>query len=161
MFSFGFRENRNFNKDDPPPPYGLIIKDTSNHKDTQHINHQFNMTAGTGTKFYLLFKKNWIIQKRKICCTITEILIPVVLSLLLLALRQAITAKDKDVSRWDEFSIEELPDGLYPLRPEAWKLAYTPDNALTRSLMNRVASQLGLDVTGESMINCVNIVYCL
>ena len=70
-------------------------------------------TAGQGKQFLLLFWKNWIIQKRKICCTITEICVPIVLALLLLSLRQLVEVEEFDFdTTWPQFGVARLPMAL-------------------------------------------------
>ena len=104
------------------------------------------MAAGLGKQFLLLFKKNWIIQKRKVCCTIVEIAVPIFLAMVLVLIRYFVAVEDiKDAITWADFDVDSLPVGLKPPGDNgSWYLAYTPDNAATRRMMARVESQLGL-----------------
>ena len=107
------------------------------------------MAAGKGRQFLLLFWKNWVIQKRKVCCTITELLIPMFLALILVLIRLAVDADQKtDPITWADFDVNDLPLGLEsPNATRQWRLAYAPDNDVTQRLMASIEDQL-TNVTG-------------
>ena len=71
------------------------------------------MAAGQTKQFLLLVWKNWIIQKRKILCTICEICVPILLSVILVLLRLQFKVKEHDsVTSWHSFQVNELKDHL-------------------------------------------------
>ena len=81
------------------------------------------MAAGKCKQFFLLLWKNWIIQRRKICCTVTEIVVPVLLSLILVLMRQSWDIEyERDVTVWPSFDVDALPYSaqFMPVRDETW-----------------------------------------
>ena len=90
-------------------------------------------TVGKGRQFLILFWKNWIIQKRKICCTIIEISTPVVLALLLFVVRLQVDVKHRDAISWEEFSLDTTFPDFESGR--SWVLGYTPNNTHTAAIM--------------------------
>ena len=116
------------------------------------------MAASAGKKFFLLFKKNWIIQSRKKCCTIVEIVIPVVLVLFLLLARALTTADDiEEPTRWAEFNVNTLPSGLGGVfQAEPWIVAFTPNNSVTRDIMLKVGQLLNVETQGKYSSSVLN-----
>ena len=103
------------------------------------------MAAGLGRQFLLLFWKNWIIQKRKICCTVTEFVVPLVLIFILVLIRIAVDSDNIDEGRhWPAFNVSSLPSGLNAINDDGFRIAYTPRNNLTARLMQSVDDSLGI-----------------
>ena len=103
------------------------------------------MATGKLNQFLLLIWKNWIIQKRKRCCTCCEIFIPLFLTILLVLLKSSIPASEY-YGRiiWDEF---ELPVN------RTWfgngtKVAYAPANDRVRRIVS-VLTQFDLELEGK------------
>ena len=131
------------------------------------------MAAGKCKQFVLLLWKNWIIQRRKICCTVTEIVVPVLLSLILVLIHLSWhTEHRRDVTTWTSFDVDALKDSAhhyYVVKrdrngsrdamktgwsyrsdriPVARSLVYAPDTPLTQQLMTSVTQRLQLNQSG-------------
>ena len=131
------------------------------------------MAAGKGKQFVLLLWKNWMIQRRKICCTVTEIIVPVLLSLILVLIHLSWhTEHRRDVTTWTSFDVDALKDSAhhyYVVKrdrngsrdamktgwsyrsdriPVARSLVYAPDTPLTQQLMTSVTQRLQLNQSG-------------
>ena len=96
------------------------------------------MVASKKQQFLLLFWKNWIIQKRKLSCTIFELSLPVLMALLLLSVRQLIESTDRSKLIWPSFQVNDLNMSAGP----TWVLAYTPSNNIIDGIMQSVVEQL-------------------
>ena len=60
-------------------------------------------------QFGLLMQKNWILQKRKVCVTVFEILMPIIFGLLLLVIRRQISTTSVPEGRiWKALKASEL-----------------------------------------------------
>ena len=105
-------------------------------------------------QFGLLLWKNWLIQKRKVALTVVELVLPCVLLILLIMIRKRIITEEfPDGVQWNEFSADRLPRDLAPmglgafLSPNVtipWAISYTPDNPVTKRIVNRAVMKLRL-----------------
>ena len=112
------------------------------------------MAAGQKKQFLLLVWKNWIIQKRKILCTVCEICVPILLSVLLVLLRLEFKVKQHDsVTSWDSFQVNEhdIYHRTYSDASKTRSLVYTPDTPWTRAVIDNAALMLDLNATGTCM----------
>ena len=99
------------------------------------------MAAGKGMQFLLLFWKNWIIQKRKVCCTIIEVAIPVALALILFLIRQQVDIENVGNTIWSNFDIETISQPLF-VTGRTYIVGYTPINTHTTQIANATATAL-------------------
>lgn len=90
--------------------------------------------SSTGTQFTLLLWKNFVLQKRKKCVTVFEILVPVFFAALLLIIR--LVSDSTYIDNNTEYSSFPLSAGEIPAGKQ--KLLYTPSNLYTDALMSTV-----------------------
>ena len=107
-------------------------------------------TVGKGKQFLMLFWKNWIIQKRKICCTIIEISTPIILALLLFVVRLQVDVTHKGPIVWDAFSFSNTFPNFEPGR--SWLLGYTPNNSHTSGIISEAVAVLNNNPNGNLFI---------
>ena len=115
---------------------------------------------GGVSQFWLLFRKNWILQKRKPIATTLEILLPTFFSLILIIIRQIVEIEYfDDPTTWENFSVDQFRDDLIPYSsivtglPTRWRLYYAPMNNVTDTIMAEVASRLDIVNRGKTQIN--------
>uniref|UniRef100_A0A3Q1GTA6 ATP-binding cassette, sub-family A (ABC1), member 3b n=1 Tax=Acanthochromis polyacanthus TaxID=80966 RepID=A0A3Q1GTA6_9TELE len=88
-------------------------------------------------QFGLLLWKNYLQQKRQILVTLVEILLPLLFSGILIALRQKVSSKDfPNATFFDSYAVERLPRLLEMQRLQ---LAYIPGNS---SVVRQVAEDV-------------------
>lgn len=114
------------------------------------------MAAGKPKQFLLLLWKNFIIQKRKKCCTIFEILIPLLLVIILVLIRLPIKKEAHpeatvwNTSSWLGNTTEDIDNNYYNSFEAHYMLnasiAYAPKNALTDKIMADAVRKLGSDL---------------
>ena len=125
------------------------------------------MAPGKLNQFCLLIWKNWIIQKRKRCCTIFEIIVPLLLSILIALIRLSIHNEVFDnVKVWDRGF--ELGGNLYDrfdfINLKA-SISFAPTSTTTQSIMSQIATEYDIELEGEIsfMINeflkCIKILF--
>ena len=124
------------------------------------------MVASGGRQFLLLLWKNWLLQKRRKVLTAFEIGLPIVLSVILVAVRQLTSSTTySDPRIWEPFSIETFRRGFNPPRlnsnctgifcinanqtEEMWRVAYAPNTSLTRNIIHFASNKLNLSYTGK------------
>ena len=102
-------------------------------------------------QFFLLLKKNWILQKRKPIATTLEILLPTLFSLILIIIRQVVDVEHfNEPTTWDDFNVDHFRDDLVPYSsvitglPTRWRLYYAPTNNITSSIMTEVSAKLNV-----------------
>jgi len=112
----------------------------------------------------VLFKKNFLLQKRHPVITVIEFLVPALLSSLLLIGRiQVEPTKVDNVTRWDDFSVDPAQDVTYWQyqshglcnyvngTTEPLLLIYSPDTNLTTDFMSSLKEIIvGGEASGES-----------
>ena len=110
-------------------------------------------------QFGLLLWKNYKLQRRKKLLTLLEIGLPAFLSIIFIFIRRRVVATDvTSPTQWGAFSLDALPQSLCPSPPcfgQTWKLFYSPDVAVTRSIMGNVKHQLNSrrsSISGEGFI---------
>ena len=92
-------------------------------------------------QFLLLFWKNWIIQKRKVCCTIIEVAIPVALALILFLIRQLVDIENVGNTIWENFDVANETPALFPTGRN-YIIGYTPVNTHTTQIAADTAIEL-------------------
>ena len=91
--------------------------------------------ASLGTQFTLLLWKNFVLQGRKKCVTVFEILVPLFFAALLLLIR--VLSKSEYIdhnTQYGRFSLNTVVHG------QGDKILYTPSNPYTDALMSTVNS---------------------
>ena len=111
------------------------------------------MTVSQFKQFSLLFRKNWLIQKRNVCCTVIEILLPTVITLLFLFIRSLVDITNEDLTIFSPFSalpIISKPQQAYDSLPDGtpWLLGFTPNNTITQEIMTLLAAILTIPRIG-------------
>ncbi|GJQ88074.1 hypothetical protein Trydic_g13087 [Trypoxylus dichotomus] len=92
-------------------------------------------------KFALLTWKNWILQIRSPITTATEILLPVVFSVLLVLMRGLVKPETNADKFFEPFNVE-----TFPLQSQFVKIAYSPCNQALQGIMINVAEKSNLSV---------------
>ena len=129
------------------------------------------MGASSGRQFLLLLWKNWLLQKRRKLLTFFEIGLPIFMFVYLLVFRQITSSTPYDEPRtWDAFSIENFKANFTSPRRNCtlgscegedvplWKIAYSPDNAVTRGIIGFASTKLNLTYEGGcSVLNMVTV----
>ena len=90
--------------------------------------------SSTGTQFTLLLWKNFVLQGRKKCVTVFEILVPVFFAALLLMIRALSSSELIETNT--EYPSFPLASEVIPTGKS--KLFYTPSNTYTDALMTTV-----------------------
>ena len=124
------------------------------------------MGASAGRQFLLLLWKNWLLQKRRKLLTFFEIGLPIFMFVYLLAFRQITESTPYDEPRtWDAFSIESFKAGFDPPRRNCtvgncdwedvplWKIAFSPDSDVTKSIIAFASAKLNLTYEGEKNVS--------
>ncbi len=96
-------------------------------------------------QFVLLLWKNYVLQKRKVISTIFEIGLPVLISVILIAIRTKVDfIKYTNATVYDEYSIQDLPQNLTRNRQllADWQMAYTPSVPLVDNIMKKIVENL-------------------
>ncbi|CAD5111485.1 DgyrCDS794 [Dimorphilus gyrociliatus] len=96
------------------------------------------MGTSSWRQFRLLMWKNWLIQKRKTVLTCFEIGLPVFFAIVIFGIRQIVEVTDHDKAvQWKPYNIPKLSrnDSL---------IMYTPDNQLTKNILNDMKNDLKL-----------------
>ena len=122
------------------------------------------MVASSWRQFLLLLWKNWLLQKRRKVLTAFEIGLPIIMSIILVAVRQLTSSTPyPDPRIWEPFSIETFQTGFNPPRlnsnctgifcvnvdEEMWRVAYAPNTSLTRNIIHFASNKLNLSYTGK------------
>ncbi|XP_052061510.1 phospholipid-transporting ATPase ABCA3-like [Mytilus californianus] len=95
-------------------------------------------------QFGLLLHKNWILQKRKVCVTVFEILMPVAFGLLLLVIRNLIETNDYPNGKiWSAFKPSQAVSNLTKT-----EILYAPNDAALGTIMTAVKSDMDTDFPG-------------
>lgn len=105
--------------------------------------------AGVGRQFILLLWKNWLLQKRKACVTVFEIVMPIVFAVILVCIR--LIAKNETISQstiWPPFKPNDVM-----LRGSQIEILYSPNTTDIQTMMNTFRNFLpdasGLGITLE------------
>ena len=95
--------------------------------------------SSAGTQFTLLLWKNFVLQGRKKCVTIFEILVPLFFAALLLMIRAISDSTYIDSNtQFNSFAFKDLNGSSIPATKT--RLLYTPTNSYTDALMATVQS---------------------
>eukprot|EP00058_Branchiostoma_floridae_P010060 XP_002595548.1 hypothetical protein BRAFLDRAFT_117471 [Branchiostoma floridae] len=99
------------------------------------------------TQFKLLLWKNYLLQKRKKIVTAFEIGLPALFALILVFVRRDVQSTTYTTPiYYPEFPINKLPDELSLFNQ--WEVAYSPNNTAVKTVMDIVATKLGVQVRG-------------
>ncbi|KAF6019162.1 ABCA3 [Bugula neritina] len=99
------------------------------------------------TQFYLLQYKSWKLQFRKKLVTAVEILVPILLCLVMMAIRVAVKEETVDTAtHYPSYSVDEWPfELLFSLDPSVngnYGLGYTPKTPVTKRIMEEMSGNL-------------------
>ncbi|KAK2724560.1 phospholipid-transporting ATPase ABCA3-like [Artemia franciscana] len=116
--------------------------------------YEKNQYSSGWKKFRLLLWKNWVIQIRHPVQTVSEVLLPLVFCLVLVAVRSLVEITPIDVTTWESFTVDELPsipvnDFGIPNPAFRWPFAYSPNNTIVTEVMKTVAEKLNLQINQE------------
>ncbi|CAG2240532.1 ABCA3 [Mytilus edulis] len=90
-----------------------------------------------GSQFFLLLWKNWTLQKRKICITLFEVLLPLFFGLILVLIRFLVKTKDyPDNTIWQSFDITKN-DSNYKNQ-----ILFAPNETLIENIMIDVKNSI-------------------
>ena len=104
--------------------------------------------ASIGKQFLLLLWKNFVLQKRRVCVTVFEILMPIGFAGLFIIIR--ILAKSKDITEptiWPSFGPSLNANDT--LLNERTKLLYTPKTPLVHDVIQAVDN--AISATGKAI----------
>lgn len=87
----------------------------------------------------LLLWKNWLLQKRKICVSIFEVLLPVAFAILVLLIRLAVKAKDYPNPTY--YPAQPLLTNTLNLSRNS-QIGFTPNTLDTNKVMDKVINRL-------------------
>ncbi|KAL5014325.1 hypothetical protein ScPMuIL_008595 [Solemya velum] len=94
---------------------------------------------GLGGQLILLLWKNFVLQKRKICVTIVEILVPIFFAVILLLIRRLSTSENiTDPTTWPSF---EVKTGWNNQALQGRSLYYSPNQLEIAAIMANVTSK--------------------
>ena len=115
-------------------------------------------------QFVLLLWKNYTLQRRKKLLTLLEIGLPTFFAIILIFIRRRVVASDvTNSTQWDAYSLSSLPPNLHPNLDQPWRLFYSPDVEVTRSIMGAVRDQLNkerLTISRKGSIVWVIMIVC-
>ena len=96
-------------------------------------------------QFLLLLWKNYTLQKRRVISTIFEIGVPVLISLILIAIRTKVDyIVYSEPTLYNSYPIERLPGNLTRSALQStWQMAYSPNVPLVDRIMTEVVKNLG------------------
>ncbi|KAL3853224.1 hypothetical protein ACJMK2_016780 [Sinanodonta woodiana] len=94
--------------------------------------------ASLGRQFVLLLWKNFVLQKRKVCVTVFEIIIPIAFALLLVVIRSLSSSEYVYQNTYYE-PFYPASYNLMTLKP---RLLYTPNTTVINTIMTRLATNL-------------------
>lgn len=95
-----------------------------------------------GSQFLLLLWKNWTLQKRKVCVTIFEILLPLFFGIILVLIRLLVKTTDypnDTVWQTSNFTSDGLDNIHFSQRPE---ILFVPNTTVIRNVMTNVKSSI-------------------
>ena len=95
-----------------------------------------------GSQFLLLLWKNWTLQKRKVCVTIFEILLPLFFGIILVLIRLLVKTTDyPNDTVWpsSNFTSDGLDSIHFSQRPE---ILFVPNTTVIRNVMTNVKSSI-------------------
>lgn len=95
-----------------------------------------------GRHFLLLLWKNFLVQKRKVFTTVLEIGLPAFFALILIFIRLRVKEEMKENIEWPYC---KGWDTLWGKEKLPKQLAFSPDNNITRGVMERVSHALSLN----------------
>lgn len=97
----------------------------------------------------LLMWKNWLLQKRKVCVTVFEIILPLLFAILLLIVRFLIKTDPKDAPTvYSDFSVDS--NGTRFVGGNAGSLVlYTPNSTVINALMDDVQLTMNQSLSGK------------
>ena len=104
------------------------------------------MAANIVVQFILLIYKNLLLQWRKKCVTIMEILIPSLMMFLVAALRVLFTI---DTTPLPSVYLNSIPVGSVT-NYESTTVAFVPDTAVTQKLMQLVTQSITVKLEGTN-----------
>ena len=113
------------------------------------------MASDSFNQFCLLFKKNWLLQKRKKILTVFEVVTPFVFFILLIVVRKILSSEFVSKPTTEPaFEITTKFDYLHLKPPKPftkWVLAFSPNNSQVESIMETVSASLNIDfIEGEN-----------
>ena len=91
-----------------------------------------------GRQFLLLLWKNWTLQKRKVCVTVFEILIPLFFGTILVLIRLLVTTKDHPTNTWPTQSVTRDLN-INNVNPD---ILYAPNETVINKIMAVVLSSV-------------------
>lgn len=94
---------------------------------------------GLARQIGLLMWKNWLLQKRRICVSIFEILLPVAFAIIFLIIRSLVQSTDKPVSTYYPSSSIILSKSLFQNNSV---IGFAPNTSETIKVMKYVHSML-------------------
>ncbi|KAL3853225.1 hypothetical protein ACJMK2_016781 [Sinanodonta woodiana] len=101
--------------------------------------------ASLGRQFVLLLWKNFVLQKRKVCVTVFEIIIPIAFALLLVVIRSL--SDSQYINHNTNYSTSD--PASYNVAKENYTLLYAPNTTVINNIMAMVNTSLGVEtVTG-------------
>ena len=98
-----------------------------------------------GKQFILLLWKNWILQKRKVCVTVFEVLLPLFFGLILVLIRVLVKTKDyPENTIWPASNLLDV--GI-----NRSEILYAPDETIIKNIMENVAESINGKLPGKSI----------
>ena len=104
-----------------------------------------------GRQVGLLLWKNFVLQKRKICVSIFEIILPVFFAALMLLLRALVSKDEVDKPTvYPRFDITDRLHTIFQNPNRSYIILYTPNNTLVNDIMIDVVNMSAAkDVFGK------------
>ncbi|KAK7485115.1 hypothetical protein BaRGS_00023655 [Batillaria attramentaria] len=90
----------------------------------------------------LLLWKNFLLQRRKICVSIFEVILPIVFAVIILIIRIAAKPKEFDRPIYYDSKPVRSSDFRYRYMDPDVEVGFTPNTALTRRIMADVVQNL-------------------
>ncbi|XP_040297886.1 ATP-binding cassette sub-family A member 3 [Bufo bufo] len=97
----------------------------------------------------LLLWKNYVLQKRQVLVTLIELLLPLLFSAILIALRHRVNSENyPNSTTYQRVDFLALPSVFYTGGP--WQLAYVPSNSVAvQEIVSTVEKNLGIDIRAQ------------
>ena len=106
---------------------------------------------GFSSQLKLLLWKNWILQKRRICVSIFEVVLPVFFAVLILLIRMLVDKKDFPTPT--TYSQTTVAIDSFYFEPTT-TVGYVPETAETSIIMQSVLGMLKNRTIMKTAVNC-------
>lgn len=105
------------------------------------------MKVSAWDKFYLLLWKNWIVQLRHPIQTLFEVLVPVLVCTLLIAIRSLVKVREQGEVKYNATSLGRIDTEFFMNADVKLVLAFSPQNPVLQKLVDKVAAEFNFSAS--------------